>query len=152
LSWSSFLRDAASVETERLRSQVRDAVRSLVLGVVAGILFLVAVVFVLTGAYASLSEHLPAWQAGGVVGLSTLVVCLFLLLLSKGSGARPASRRRYRRPSAEDLEATAELGAAASDAARDFVRDHRPSGVQLTLAAFVAGLLASRRSRRRDSR
>jgi hypothetical protein len=150
LSWTRYLRDVASLETDRVKAQVRAAVRSLVLGLVAGILLLVAIVFALTGAYASLSVHMPSWQAGGVVGLGTLVVCLVLLLLSKSGGGRPAPRPRRgnRGPRAEDLEASAELGAAA----RDFVRDHRPTGLELTLAAFVLGLVASRGSRRRKDR
>lgn len=157
MSWTRFLREAASLETDRVKAQLRTAVRSVVLTVVAGLLLLVGIVFVLTGAYVSLSEQMPAWQAGGAVGLGMLAVCLLLLAGARRggrgggrSGSRSARSTDHARPSAEDLEAAADLGAAASDAAHEFVRDHRPSGLQLTLAAFVAGLVASRRSRRRD--
>jgi hypothetical protein len=152
LSWTSFIRAAASTETDRVKAQVRAAIRSLVLMVVAGILLVIGLVFALTGTYASLSERIPSWQAGALVALVALAVCLLLMLLARRSGRRPTPPRpvRPQRPTAEDLEATAELGAAASTAAREFVRRHRPSGLQLTLAALVAGLVASRRSRRRE--
>lgn len=156
MSWVGFIRDAASVEADRVKAQVRGAVRSLVLSVIAAVFLLIGVVFVLTGAYATLSDLMPAWQAGGLVGLGALVICLLLLALANRRGAAGRSRRPGRglprsvsRPSAEDLEATADMGAAASTAAREFVRQHRPTGFELTLAAFVVGLVASRGSRRR---
>lgn len=154
MSWTSFIRAAASAETDRVKAQVQAAVRSLVLTVLAGLVLLIGVVFALVGAYASLAESMPSWQAGAWVGLGALIVCLLLLLIGRGrrrprsTPGRPGKVPRTR-PTAEDLEATAELGLAASTAARDFVRQHRPSAFQLMLAAFVVGMVASRTPRRR---
>lgn len=151
MSWTSFVRTAASAETDRLKAQLRAAIASLVLMVVAAVLLLVGLVFALAGIYASLSEVMPSWQAGGLVALGAVAVCLVLVALARRRG-RPPRREPpppTRRPSAEDLEATAELGAAASTAARDFVNRHRPSLLQLALAAFVVGMVASRRPPRR---
>ncbi len=121
---------------------------------VAGIFLVIGVVFALCGAYASLADVMPAWQAGGLVGLGALVLCVVLLIAARATASRgrrrqPAPRTR---PTAEDLEATAELGAAASAAARDLVRQYRPTGLELSFAALVVGLLVSRRSRRRPKR
>lgn len=151
MSWTSFVREAASVETGRLKAQARAAIRSVVLSMVAAVFLVIGVVFALVGAYASLSELMEPWQAGGLVGLGALAICFLLLAMANSSG-RSQQRRprppRTRSPSAEDLEATAEMGAAASTAARDFVEQNRPTGLQLTLAAFVVGMIASRRPRR----
>lgn len=151
MAWLSFVREAASAEAERVRAQVRAAVRSAVLALLAGVILLVGIVFALAGLYGSLAERMPDWQAGGWIGLGTLVICLLLLLMAKRGSppARPPAPR-VSRPQAEDLEATAELGAAASTAAREFVRTHRPSGIDLTIAAFVVGMIASRGRRSRD--
>ncbi len=145
-----FIRDIAASEVERAKAQVRAAIRGLVLTMVAIVFLLIGVVFTLAGTYATLTDSLPGWQAGGIIGLGTLVACLVLLMAARLAGSR-ASRQppAPRRPSADDLEATAELGAAASSAARDLVRDYRPSGLELTLAAFVVGMVFSRRRRRR---
>ena len=136
-----------------MKAQVQAGVRSLALAMLAGIVLLIGIVFTLVGAYASLAETMPSWQAGAFVGLGALVVCLILLLLARRRPAPRAPRHPApaprARPTAEELEATAELGVAASTAARNFVREHRPSTVQLILAAFVVGLVASRKPRRR---
>lgn len=136
-----------------MKAQVRAALRSMMLGIVAGIFLIIAMVFALVGVYGSLSVHMPPWQAGGWVALGALAVCFLLLLMARSGGRRaPAARRgapRVRRPEAEDLEATAELGAAASTAARDFVRAYRPSGLELSLAAFIVGMVVSRGRRPR---
>jgi len=136
-----------------VKAQVQAGIRSLVLAMLAGIVLLIGIVFALVGAYASLAETMPSWQAGALVGLGALVVCFILLLMARRRPAPRAPRQPApaprARPTAEDLEATAELGVAASAAARNFVREHRPSTFQLILAAFVVGLVASRKPRRR---
>lgn len=152
MSWTRFVRAAASAESDRVKAQIRAAVRSLVLLIAAALLLLVGLIFTLAGLYGSLAEVLPDWQAGGLIGLGSLVICLLLVAAARrGSKPRAAAPAPPppRRPTAEDLEASAELGAAASTAARDFVARHRPNTWQLALAAFVFGLIASRQPPRR---
>jgi hypothetical protein len=150
LSWSGFIRATAAAEAARVRAQARAAVRSLVLVLLAAVVLLIGVVFALAGIYDSLAVQMPSWQAGAIVAVGAFAVCLLLLLLANRSGSRPPPPPAVpppRHPTAEELEATAELGAAASTAARDFVRKHGPSVLQLAAAAFVVGLVASRRTR-----
>jgi hypothetical protein len=159
LSWVRFVQAAASAETERIKARTRAALRSIVLLAAAALVLLIGVIFTLVGLYASLVAVLPGWQAGGLIGLGAVLVCVLLVAAARRgsarSSARPAPLRQQsaaedaRRRAADDLQASAELGAAASSAARDFVGRHRPNAFQLALAAFVFGLIASRRPPRR---
>ncbi|HEX7037481.1 MAG TPA: phage holin family protein [Pseudomonadales bacterium] len=152
MDWTRFVRAAASAEADRVRAQIRAAVRSVALLAVASVLLLIGVIFTLTGLYGSLADALPQWQAGGLIGLGLLLVCLLLVAAARRGTRRAAAAApppRPPRPTADDLEASAELGAAASSAARDFVARHRPHTWQLALAAFVFGLIASRQPPRR---
>jgi Kef-type K+ transport system membrane component KefB len=160
------IRQAASGEAarlgERVKTEIRALVKALVLLMVAGVLLLAGLIFLLLGAYETLALHMPAWQAGGLVALGTLLVCLLLVAMAgsgrsgrrggaagarapTGAGAAAAAAEEARAEAAVRAQSAAELGAAAGD----FVRSHRPSGLDLTVGAFVAGLLASRSSARR---
>ncbi|MFU8817258.1 MAG: hypothetical protein ACNA7W_18065 [Pseudomonadales bacterium] len=161
MSLLSVVRDSAASEVDRVKRQVRAAVRAAVLLLVAAVVLMVSLVFVMLGAYESMAEELPRWQAGALVGLGAVVFCLLLLALAKLGGGRRASRSSRRAAQAraeaasssrsEDIQAAVELGAAASaaagGAARDFMRRHRPSALDLAVSAFVVGLVASRATR-----
>jgi hypothetical protein len=161
----NFLRELVAGEADRLKYQarvlVRTAARKAVLVCGALVLLLTGLLFVMLGAYHSLARDLEPWQAGGVVALGAAAVALLLLgLASLGGGGSQRRRDRQearRRELAaaerrEELQAAVELGAAAStaagSAARDFLRSHRPSTFNVALSAFLAGLVASRASRR----
>lgn len=138
-------RELAAAETARMKQQLRGLVVALMLTLSAGVLLLAGLAFAMLGAYQSLAERLPSWQAGGLVALGALVVCLLLLALA-GRGGRKRPPPPPRRPLGRSLEAdeAAEIGAAAGEA----LQRHRPRGIDLGIAAFVVGLMMSRSSRR----
>jgi len=147
---SSLLQRAAAVQADEVRRQLRAALLALVLMLLAALLLLAGLGFLLLGAYQSLAAELPSWQAGGLVALGTLLVCVLLLGLAGRQGRRRASPPRpdrsasgRRDPAGPEHDAV-EAGAAAGE----MLRRHRPSGVELGIAALVAGLVASRVSRR----
>jgi membrane protein implicated in regulation of membrane protease activity len=156
-----FLRGIVADEIDRLKDEARASVRAVVRGVLlvcaALFLLLVSLLFVMLGAYDSMSLVLPHWMAGVIVALASVVFAL-LLLAAAAMGSR---RRRSRRQRAEaqriaeaeakrreELQAAMELGASASaaagSAAREFLRSHRPTSFSLAVSAFVAGLVAAR--------
>lgn len=144
------VRDLVANETARLRENVFDAVKGLILLLLAGLTGLVAVVFVLVGTYASLAEKLPSWQAGGIVALIALVVAGLVLLSSRSllEGRRPAPPARPREDALADaLRQATEHGREAGEA----LSRAGLTSLDVTLAAFVAGLVASRTTRPRPS-
>jgi membrane protein implicated in regulation of membrane protease activity len=148
---SSLLRRAAAAQADEVRRQLRAVLLALTLLLLAALLLLAGLGFLLLGAYQSLAAELPSWQAGGLVALGTLFVCLLLLALAGRQGRRRAAPKpgpeqprpgdRYGTGAEHDA---VEAGAAAGE----MLRRHRPSGVELGIAALVAGLVASRVSRR----
>jgi cytochrome c biogenesis protein CcdA len=163
LSLLSIVRDSAASQVDQVKRQVRAAVRTAVLMSIAAIVLMVSLVFVMLGAYESMALQLPRWQAGALVGLGAVVFSLLLVALASIGGRRSQRRERAARARGravanrnEDLQAAVEMGAAASaaagGAARDFLRSHRPSLVDLAVSAFVAGLVASRATRRKQRR
>lgn len=128
--------------------EVRRRLYRMVLGTVllAGVL-LIGLVFLLLGAYESLAEVLPTWQAGGLVALGALLICLLLLLLAGLNRRYRVSRRRPQRPDTEPNQA-AEMGASVGK----MLSQYQFSGSEIGIAAFVIGLLVSRaRSRNRSA-
>lgn len=163
MSLLSIVRDSAAAEVDRVKRQVRAAVRAGVRMSIAAIVLLVSLVFVMLGAYESLALELPRWQAGALVALGAVVFSVLLLALGSMGGRRSQRRERAvqargRVPASrnDDLQTAVEMGAAASaaagGAARDFLRSHRPSFLDLAVSAFVAGLVASRATRRKQPR
>jgi len=147
---SSLLRQAAAAQADEVRRALRAALLALVLMLFAALLLLAGLGFLLLGAYQSLAAELPSWKAGGLVALGTLLVCVILLSLAGRQGRRRApSQRRERREASERSSTAAEHDAVeAGAAAGEMLRRHRPSGVELGIAALVAGLVASRVSPR----
>lgn len=139
---SRALREAASIQGAQVKHQLRAAVRMLVILLVVALLLVCALVFLMTGAYHSLNETLPDWQAGALVALGAVVVALLLLAVGSLSGRRPARPRRP--PPADRGDPGPPPGDPLAEAATDFLRHNRPTGLDLTIAAFVVGLLASR--------
>jgi uncharacterized membrane protein YdfJ with MMPL/SSD domain len=169
LALSSFLRGIVAGEADRLKQEVRAAIRAGVRAVllVGAALFLLlsSLLFVMLGAYHSMAFVLPPWLAGVIVALGAVAMALLLLALVLMGGRRRRTRReraemeRLAEAQAsrrEDLRTAVELGASASavagGAAREFLRSHRPSGYGLATSAFVAGLVAARVSGRRPPR
>jgi hypothetical protein len=143
------LRDAAATQGAQVKYQVRAAVRQLVILLVVALLLVCALLFLMTGAYHSLNETLPAWQAGGLVALGAIGAALLFLALTSLGGRQPRPRPRIRRGEASTADRDAQE--ALAEVAGDFLRDNRPTGLDLTLAAFLVGLITSRsRSRRSD--
>ncbi|MGD8830408.1 MAG: hypothetical protein PVF57_07370, partial [Pseudomonadales bacterium] len=125
--------------------EVRRRLYRMVLGTVllAGVL-LIGLVFLLLGAYQSLAELLPTWQAGGLVALGALLICLLLLLLAGLNRRYRVSRRGPQRRDTEPNQA-AEIGASVGK----MLSQYQFSGSEIGIAAFVIGLLVSR-ARTRD--
>lgn len=142
----------ASGQAEKVRQQVRAAARSALLIGIAAVLLLCGVLVLLLGFYQSLALYMPHWQAGGLVALGILLVCFVLLALANLTGRRGAPGTRPNRAAGAQRmglsdDPAAELGSAAGAAAEEALRNLKPSAVDMTVAAFVAGLLASRASR-----
>ena len=97
MSWTRFVRAAASAESDRVKAQIRAAVRSLVLLIAAALLLLVGLIFTLAGLYGSLAEVQQDVQAGGLIGLGAQVICVLLVAASSGctgaASAAPADGR-----------------------------------------------------------
>lgn len=147
------MRRLVEIQTSRLKADLEAGVRSVMLLLAATLLLVAGVVMLMVGAYVSLAMVLVPWQAAALVALVALLLAAVLYIFSRTGGARGAhERQRMRRESIteEELEEAAELGAAASE----FFRRYRPEGVDLTIAALVAGLVFSRamRGRRRRRR
>jgi uncharacterized membrane protein len=147
------VQEALATATSDLKQKVRGALRSLVFALVAGAVLLLGLIFLLVGAYQSMAENMPAWQAGAVIALAALVVAALLVLLSRvGRGRRRERARvlvrdeeiRVQRDQIDQVVA-AELGASVWE----LLKRRRPRALEMTVASFVAGLLMSRRERRR---
>lgn len=147
LKLSQLVRDAVATETARLRASVRDVVLGVLLLIIAGLIGLIGLVAFLVGVYGSLVQALPAWQAGGIVALAVLVLAAVILFLGYRSlgGRRPPPRGRR----IDDSEIAAEIRRATEQGigAGEWLSRSGLSAFDLTLAAFVAGLVVSRRSR-----
>lgn len=144
-------RDMVAAEAARLRAGLIDAAVALVLLAVAALIALVGLIFLLVGAYQSLAGVLPAWQAGGIVALAVAVVAGALALWASSR----LSRRRPRRPAEPPPTAVSEEIRRATERGVDAGEMLSRSGLSafdLTLAAFVAGLVVSRTSRPRNRR
>jgi hypothetical protein len=133
-----------------LRERVRAVSVGLVLLCIAGSLLLVGTVFAMVGIFESLTLHLTGWLSGLIVGggafLSGLLLLAAVRPLLRGSTPEAGARRRRldsgRAPqdaSGFSLQQMADLGEAIARASEG----HRPQGIDLTLAGFVAGLVAS---------
>ncbi|MFW6093823.1 MAG: hypothetical protein ACODAC_07610 [Pseudomonadota bacterium] len=146
-----------AAQTERLKSLLRVLLVVLVLTVLVLLLLLMALVFVMLGVYQSLEAVLPAWQAGVMLGLGVLLLCLLVVAFGMLAVRRQAAPEPEPEPESElrqqpvsgtgepDLDAVVELGASAGR----YLSGHRPHGVELTAAAFLVGLVSSLVSRRR---
>lgn len=164
MALSLLLRRAAAAQANEIRRHLRAALLALVLMLTAALVLIFGLAVLMLGAYQSLAVTLPSWQAGALVALGAIALCLILLLLAfsgqrrprGGSGRRSspdgarddaaeagAFQERGRRPRTAE-HAAVDLGSAAGE----MIRRHRPSGVELGIAALVAGLVASQVSRR----
>lgn len=140
---SRLLHDAVAAEAARLRGSLFHAALSLLLLAIAALVALLGMVFLLVGAYQSLAELVPAWQAGGIIAVAILIIAGLLALVSRWR----MSRRRVPPPTdptissvAKELRQTAERGVAAGEMLT--VRSMKP--FDRALAAFIAGLIVSR--------
>jgi membrane protein implicated in regulation of membrane protease activity len=106
LKLSQLVRDAVATEAARLRSNLRDAVMGVLLLMVGGLIGLIGLAFLIVGAYGSLVQSLPAWQAGGIVACGVLVLAGVILLLGYRflGGRRPPPRGRRLEDSAVAAE------------------------------------------------
>ncbi|HSG91052.1 MAG TPA: phage holin family protein [Pseudomonadales bacterium] len=112
-----------------------------VIGVLVGLL---GVAFFLFGAYDSLILTLPPWQAGGLVAVAALLLGWLILAVGRrqmaGRRAAPSSRDADEAAIAAEIRRAVEQGIGAGER----LSGSGPSAVDLALAAFVAGLVASR--------
>jgi hypothetical protein len=152
LKLSQLVGDAVATEAARLRAGVRDVVAGVLLLIIGGLIGLIGLVFLLVGAYGSLVQVLPAWQAGGIVAFAVLVLAGVIVLWGYRSlgGRRPPPRaRRF-----DDSAVAAEIRRATEQGigAGESLSRSGLSAFDLTLAAFVAGLVVSRTGRSRERR
>jgi uncharacterized membrane protein len=147
------VQEALATATSGLKQNVRGVLRSLVFTLVAGAVLLLGLIFLLVGVYQSMAENMPAWQAGALIALAALVVAALLVLLSRFGRGRRRSRPRVDVRDEEirvqrdqiDQVVAAELGASVWE----LLKRRRPRALEMAVASFVAGLLMSRRERRR---
>jgi len=145
------LRSAVS----RFEERAKAATFGVVIGCVAGLLIVLGLVFVMIGIYESMALEMPRWQSGLIVGAGAVVLSGLLLIVSRQRGAgsgqpppaprRPAGRRDDGDADASELEDMLELAELITRVATD----HRPKGIDLTIAGFVAGLVASQQLKSR---
>jgi small-conductance mechanosensitive channel len=161
------LKDTIAAAIDEVRRAVRTTIRSAIFMLVAAVLLVIGLMFLMLGIYDSLAAELPAWAAGGIVLILLLLLALVCMLLAARGGRVRRARRGRRGPSADDvrdrsdgrhssgrrgdskedidLAVAAELGASVWDV----LKQRRPRGIEMMVAAFVAGMLLSRRERRR---
>jgi hypothetical protein len=144
-------REKVATQADRLKLGLYNAGTALLMLVVAALISLIGAVFLLSGMYQSLSRVIPAWAAGGIITLVTLLVAALLLY---------GARRRLsigRRPSAaanpavadvaDELRQATERGIKAGE---ELKRGLRP--IDLVLSAFIAGMVVSRSIRASSQR
>lgn len=140
---SRLLHDTVAVEVARLRASLFSAAFSLLLLGIAALISLIGVVFLLLGAYQSLAEALPAWQAGGLTAIALLLIAALLVLVNR----RRISVSRLPPPVepplssvARELRQTAERGITAGE----MLAGKAIKPFDLALVAFIAGLIVSK--------
>ena len=153
------VREGLAAEAARLRAGATSLAAAAVLMLCAGAIAVIGLVFLLVGVYQSLVEVMAAWQAGAAVAVAVLAVAAALALLARARlRRRPPWRDRSDAapadPAATQARRATDVGVAAGSA----LRRSGATPLDLVLAAFVAGLVTSRRSGRsarrdwRDSR
>jgi hypothetical protein len=124
-----------------------------VIGCVAGLLIVLGLVFAMIGIYESLALEMPRWQSGLIVGSGAVVLSGLLLVVFRQRGAGPGQQSASSRRAASggddggapDLEDMVEL----AELITRVTTEHRPKGIDLTIAGFVAGLVASQQLKSR---
>lgn len=144
---------ALGAGSEKLRGVLLAASVSAGLIGLAAFAVLAAVSFSLIGAYRSLTEALPAWQAGvAVAGFALVLACAALLWARR----RLKAGRRVNAPDCGDTgnevaDDARDRGVPSVSAARmneaialaQRLSDAKPGAVDVAAAGFVAGLLAA---------
>lgn len=142
---SRLLHETITAEAARLRVNLFNAAWSLLLLGIAVVLALIGMTLFSVGIYRSLAEVLPEWLAGGVTAVVVLIMAGFFFFLSRQrmlpSRRAPPPLQSTISSVAKDLKQTADRGIAAGETLSG--KGMRP--VDLALAAFVAGLIVSRR-------
>lgn len=139
----------------RFEERAKAATFGVVIGCVAALLIGLGLVFVMVGIYESLAVEMPRWQSGLIVGAGAVLLSGLLLLVFRQRGTAPASRESSRRRAgsrggddtteASELEDMVEL----AELITRVTTEHRPKGIDLTIAGFVAGLVASQQLKSR---
>lgn len=140
--------DIVASEAAKLRASLFDASFTLLLLAMAAITCLVGGVFLWVGVYQSLHRALPAWQAGAIVAVGVIVVAGLIAFWSR----RRMLARRAPRPAEAPSSAVSEELRKATEAGIDAGEILSRSGmnpVDLTVAAFLEGLVVGRSARRR---
>lgn len=139
----------------RFEERAKAATFGVVIGCVAGLLIVLGLVFAMMGIYESLALEMPRWQSGLIVGAGAVVLSGLLLVVFRqrgaGAGQQPPSSRRAASgrddgpTGASELEDMVEL----AELITRVTTEHRPKGIDLTIAGFVAGLVASQQLKSR---
>jgi membrane protein implicated in regulation of membrane protease activity len=150
------LKEALASVLADIKDTISRTLRSFALLLIAAVLLLLGLLFLMFGAYESLSANFAPWQAGAMIALAVLVVALLLVILSKaaGPGSRKGSARaRQSKVQAEsqrspDTDVQAAVAAEIGASIGEVLRRRRPRALEVVVAAFIAGMLFSRRDGR----